>query len=138
MRNLLKYVRKNKFKSLRVITAEFNESREDKVSMRTVVRVLQDHGIQNFIAVTKTFLTTKRLKRWIEWPRIHEHLTEDQWDTVMFSHETSVIVCPNTQRKKVWRKKVIVMKIVTWFQVSNLATLKILCRRPFLLVNAYL
>ena len=48
---------KDKFKSLRIITAEFNESIEGKLSMRTVGRKLQNHGIQNYVAVTKPFLT---------------------------------------------------------------------------------
>lgn len=99
--------------------------------------MLQNHGIQNYVAVSKPFLTTKHFKRRIKWAHMHEQLNEYQYDTVIFTDETSVTVCMKTQRKKFWRKKGSVAKLVTWFQVSNQATLAFLLGQPFLLVDAY-
>ncbi len=70
-RSYLKHVRRNKFKSLRVITAEYNEFHQEKTSMCNVRRVLPNHGIQNYVAVAKPFLTTRYMKRRMEWARTH-------------------------------------------------------------------
>ena len=101
IRNLLKYAKKNRFKSLHTITNEFNESRAETVSMSTVRRVLHKNGIQRYATVTKPFLSIRNVKARIQWARRHESYTEEQWDTLIFSDETYVTQRPKTQRKKV-------------------------------------
>ena len=71
--------------------------------MSTVRRVLHENGKQNYAAVTKPFLSNVNIKKSLQWGRIYAPWSSAQWDTVIFSDETSVTVHPKMQRKKVWR-----------------------------------
>ncbi len=55
VRALLKCDRKNKFKSLCIITKAFNQERDKKISMSTTRRILHENRMLNYVAVTKLF-----------------------------------------------------------------------------------
>ncbi len=105
IRLLLSYVRKNRFKSIQFITAKYNECREEYGSVNTVRSVLHKNGIRNYLAATKLFLSTRNFRKRLEWARVHQIWSEEQWDTVIFSYETSVTVGSKKQRKLGWRKQ---------------------------------
>ena len=57
-RSLLLHVRKNRFKPLRIIAAEFNIYRDNPGSISTIRRTLHKNGIRNYVVVTKPFFDT--------------------------------------------------------------------------------
>ena len=103
-RALLKLVRENRFKPLHYITAEFNKFSPCTVSVKTVKRYLHRHGIRNYVAVSKPFLSKNNVCRRKQWDANHAKWCNEQWDRVVFSDESSFTVRPTTLRNRVWRK----------------------------------
>ena len=61
--------------------------------------------MHDYVAVTEPFLSDLNKQKRMKWALTHESWTEAQWETVVFSDETSVTVRPKSPKKRVWRMK---------------------------------
>ncbi len=57
---LLSYVRKNRFQSIRFITAKFINYREESISVNATRKLLHSNGIQNKVTATKPYFSTRK------------------------------------------------------------------------------
>ncbi len=76
--SLIKCTKENRFQSLRVITAEFNEFRFVPVSLYTVCKVVKRNGIENYIAVFKPSRTLDHETRRMKWAVHHQSWSDEQ------------------------------------------------------------
>lgn len=75
-----------------------------KVSHQTVRNRLHAAKIKSHIAVKKPCISSTNLKKRLEWAKAHRNWTIEQWNSVLFSDETQVMLRQTCQRR-VWRRK---------------------------------
>ena len=71
IRKLIRCVRMHRFKPLFVISNEFRTVDGKKLSVRTIRRYLQKHGIKNYAAVSKPFLSRKHINARLHWTQVY-------------------------------------------------------------------
>ena len=136
IRNLLKHSRKNKLLYLHTIANELNESRAKLVSMSTERRMLYKNGIQINGTVTKPFLSSCNVKAKMQWAWTHDLLQKSN-RTLLFivtRHLECCVQRSNVKKYGVWKEIIIILLI--FLLVSNLATCLSQCRPHFLLLDA--
>lgn len=102
-RKIFRLVKTNRRQSLRDITTSFNNTVSVKVSNRTVRRRLKQEGYRRGkIQKTLTISKVNRQRR-ILWCRNKRHWTNEQWQKVIFSDETQVVIGQNNS-VSLWRK----------------------------------
>ena len=74
------------------------------VSARTVKRRLNEGGIYGRRPRIKPFLTTKQRQNRIRWANKHKHWTPLDWESVIWSDETSVTMFPKPTKDWIWRR----------------------------------
>ena len=104
IRALLKYARKNRFKSATEIASEFIESTGLTVSTKTVRRYLHGNGVNNYVAISKPHLSKKNLRARMRWAKKHTQWSNEEWNRTIFSDESSFALRPTSLRKTVWRE----------------------------------
>jgi hypothetical protein len=86
------------------VTTRFNENREIQVSKRTVQRSLYQEGYHRRVVKKKVRIREANRKKLVKWVRENLHRRiEGQWDRVIFSDESQVVV-GNNNRFYIWRK----------------------------------
>lgn len=104
-RGLVRLVRSDRKTPLKDVTTRFNENRETQVSKRTVQRSLYQEGYNRRVVKKKVRIREVNRKKRVKWAREKLHWRiEGQWDRVIFSDESQVVV-GNNNRIYIWRKK---------------------------------
>ena len=104
-RGLVMLVRSDRKTPLKDVTTRFNENREIRVSKRTVQRSLYQEGYNRRVVKKKVRIREVNRKKRVKWAREKLHWRiEGQWDRVIFSDESQVVV-GNNNRIYIWRKK---------------------------------
>ena len=104
-RVLARLVRSDRKTPLKDVTTRFNENREIQVSKRTVQRSLYQEGYHRRVVKKKVRIREANRKKLVKWVRENLHRRiEGQWDRVIFSDESQVVV-GNNNRFYIWRKK---------------------------------
>ncbi len=78
VRALLKYARKNRFRSLNCIASEFIESTGIQISTRTVLKYLHQNGFKNYVAVSMPHLLKKQQRNRMKWAKKHKKWDNDK------------------------------------------------------------
>ena len=103
-RVLVMLVRSDRNTPLKDVTTRFNENKETRVSKRTAQRSLYQEGYNRRIVKKKVRIREVNRKKRVKWTREKLHWRiEGQWDRVMFSDESQVIV-GNNNRIYIWDK----------------------------------
>jgi transposase len=77
---------------------------KETISKKTIKRRLNEVGIYGYVAAKKPFVNeAQRLKR-LQWAFEHKDWTVDQWNSVLFSDESSFVLRWKG-RQMVWRPK---------------------------------
>ena len=97
-RKLMKVVDEQRFKPLHTITSTYNQFAPVKVSERTVRRTLKRNGINNYVAVSKPYLSSKNLRDRLIWANHHDGWDNMLWDKVVFSDKSSFTVRTTTNK----------------------------------------
>ena len=96
-------VKRNRRQSLQDITSKFNGDEGTRVSKRTIRRRLHQEGYRRGkIQKTLTICKVNRQRR-ILWCRGKRHWKPEQWQKVIFSDETQVVIGQNNS-VSLWRK----------------------------------
>ena len=104
-RVLAMLVRSDSKTPLKDVKTKFNENRETQLSKRTVQRSLYQEGYNRRVAKKKVRIREVNRKKRVKWAREKLHWRiEGQWDRVIFSDESQVVV-GNNNRIDIWRKK---------------------------------
>ena len=104
-RVLVRQVRSDRKTPLNDATTRFNEHREGQVSKRTVQRALYQEGYNRRVVKKKVRVREVNRKKRVKWARENLHWTvRGQWDKVIFSDESQVMV-GNNNRIYIWRKR---------------------------------
>ena len=103
-RTLLKTVSENKFQSSSVIASIYNKYSYVAISARAVRRTLKRNGIRNYAAASKPFLSSKNMTARYEWALNYKEWTDEQWDGVIFSEESTFTVRSTVLKEGVWHK----------------------------------
>lgn len=102
-RKLYRIVKTNRRQSLQDITSTFNRNEGTHLSKRTVRRRLHQEGYRRGkIQKTLTISKVNRQRR-ILWCRGKRHWKSEQWQKVIFSDETQVVIGQNNS-VSLWRK----------------------------------
>lgn len=100
----LRLVKRDRRAPLSEISAKFNNSRDRKVSSKTVRRKLKDHGFRRGVFRKKVVVRECNRKKRVSWCRGKRWRTlENFWKSVIFSDESQVCVGQD-QRIYIWRK----------------------------------
>jgi hypothetical protein len=87
------------------VTTRFNKNREIQVSKRTVQGSLYQKGYNRRVLKKKVRFREVNRKTRVKWAQEKLHWRiESQWDRVIFSDESQVVV-GNNNRIYIWRKK---------------------------------
>ena len=103
-RKLTKVVDDQRFKPIHTITSTYNQFVAVKIIARTVHRTLKSNGISNYVAVSKSYLSSKNLQDRIIWTNHHDTWDYMLWEKVVFSVESSFTIRPAPNNGRVWRK----------------------------------
>ena len=97
-RGLIRLVRSDRKTPLKDVTTRFNENRETQVSKRTVQRSLYQEGYNRRVAKKKVRIREVNRKKNMKWAREKLHWRiEGQWDRLIFSDESQVVVGNNNR-----------------------------------------
>ena len=66
----------------------------EKLSERTIRRYLNKKGIRSYAAVSKPYLFRKHITMRLNWAKMHNARTLQQWNKVAFSEEALFTVKP--------------------------------------------
>ena len=84
--------KRDRYKSARVVRDEIHELLAKEFSIRTVDRVLIDHGLYGRVAARKpTISPINKVKR-LAFARKHLDWSEDQWANVLFTDESKFVI----------------------------------------------
>lgn len=103
-RTLTRIVRSDHKTTAAKVTAELNDHLEHPVSTKTVRRELHKSGFHGRAAIRKPLLSTTNVAKRLEWCKIHQKWSMEQWKNVIFSDESSFTLFPTTGRVYVWRQ----------------------------------
>ena len=102
-RKIYRIVKRNRRQSLQDITSKFNGDEGTRMSKRTIRRRLHQEGYRRGkIQKTLTICKVNRQRR-ILWCRGKRHWKPEQWQKVIFSDETQVVIGQNNS-VSLWRK----------------------------------
>ena len=104
IRMLRNYARNSRFKPLRTIVSEFKNNTGIEICVNTARKYLHQSGLQNYVAVSKPYLSTKNIEARKNWAHTHESYNTREWNSVIFSDESSFTVRPLKHSARVWRK----------------------------------
>ncbi len=76
---------------------------EIQISGRTVHRILRQAGYRKTKTTKKPGLTTQMKKIRLEWCLAHQDWTLEDWKNVIWSDETSVLLCQRQGGYRIWR-----------------------------------
>ena len=105
VRLLLKHARVHRFDPLYVIATKYRQHTGIQLSINTVRRYLHQNGIDSYVAVSKPYLSDKKVKARIRWDNMHLSWAHSEWDKVAFSDDSSFTEKPAPLRKRLWRKE---------------------------------
>lgn len=101
--DLLRFVRKNRGRTLNDLVALFNIGRDSTISLSTLRRVLSKHKIGWRVQKKSVRITEVNRKKRLLWCRQHRWWTvAQQWSKVIFSDESQVVIGGNN-KVYVWR-----------------------------------
>ena len=86
------------------IAARFRNADGDTLSARTTHRYRHKNRIRSYIAAAKPFLTAKHIAFRLSWCAGRLRWTILQWNSVAFTDESSIALCPLKNHMRVWRK----------------------------------
>lgn len=95
--------KRNRFKTVRDLTAELNTSRETPVSESTVRRRLAAKNLKGYIAAKKPLLRAINKKKRLQWAKKYQDWTEKDWEKVLFTDESKFEIFGNKRRRFVRR-----------------------------------
>ncbi len=96
---------RNRRKTVRQLTTEFNAGRDKPVSRRTVLRALAKAGLNGRIAARKPLLRKANIKKRLQWAKAHVHWTLEQWYRVLWTDESKVELFGSKRQVFVRRRK---------------------------------
>ena len=103
-RRVLKRIVTRKHKTtLSQITAEMNNHLQDPVSTKTIQRELHSVNIHGRVAIPKPLVTPRNAVTRRRWCQEHKNWTQQQWEHVIWSDESSFTLFQTTGRVYVWR-----------------------------------
>lgn len=87
-RHLIRTSLKNRKKTSSKLAAELSETLGKKISARTTRRRLLDVGLKGCKARKKPWLSEKNKKLRLQWCLEHQHYTEEDWSSIVWSDES--------------------------------------------------
>lgn len=102
--HLLNYVHTHNKLPLYAISAQYCTPNGEKLSKDTIRRCLHTNGIRSYVAAVKPYLSEKHVAARLNWCMARQQWTNQQWDTVAFSDESSFTLRPVKNYSRVWRK----------------------------------
>ncbi|KAI4293492.1 hypothetical protein PAPHI01_2766, partial [Pancytospora philotis] len=86
------------------LTKNFIENRADiEVSRVTVMRILRQYGYKSYVRPLKPRLTTTHMKNQLRWVRERQHVSEDYWQSIIFTDECKFNLLGNDGPRRVYR-----------------------------------
>ena len=104
-RKLERLVKVNRRDSLSDITSKFNVARDRRVYKRTVQHHLSKHGFNRRVSRRRVVIREVNRKKRLSWClEKHRWLVNGNWDKVIFSDESQIVI-RNNNRIYIWRKR---------------------------------
>ena len=88
VRALLKHVKVNRFKPTHITTSTYNMFASQTLCSETIRKYLRKHGVSNYVAASKPFLSSKNIRKRKQWGRKHMKWIAERWENVIFSDES--------------------------------------------------
>lgn len=104
-RHIITMSKRNRRLTAPQLRAELNKSREKEVSVSTVKLRLKEGELHGRIAVRKPLLRKQNRVKRLQWARLHQHWTEEDWSKVLWSDESKFEVFGSKRRIFVRRSK---------------------------------
>ncbi|GFW13872.1 transposable element Tc1 transposase [Trichonephila clavipes] len=102
-RVLTRIVARKRKQSLSQITSEVNSPLRNPISARTVQRELHASNLYGRVGIRKPLVTARHALQRRQWCRTHRQWTPQQWQQVIWSHESTFTLFQTTGRVYVWR-----------------------------------
>ena len=104
-RKLERLVKVNRRDSLSDLTSKFNEARNRRVYKRTVQHHFNKHGFNRRVSRKRVVIREVNRKKRLSWClEKRRWLVNGNWDKVIFSDESQIVV-RNNNRLYIWRKR---------------------------------
>ncbi|KAI4293403.1 hypothetical protein PAPHI01_2677 [Pancytospora philotis] len=82
----------------------FIKTRADiEVSRMTVMRILRQYGYKSYVRPLKPRLTMTHMKNRLRWVRERQHVSEDYWQSIIFTDECEFNLLGNDGPRRVYR-----------------------------------
>jgi transposase len=104
-RLIIQHMERNPRLSVPKLEAELKTNYQLEVSKTTIRKRLNKAGYHGRRPSKKPWLSTRNVRRRLEWARAHVNWTVDQWKTVLWSDETKVNLFGSDGINKIWRKR---------------------------------
>lgn len=102
-RALKRIVARKRKTTLPQITSEMNTHLQNPVSTKTIQRELHAASIHGRVAIPKPLVSPQNAMKRRQWCRDHQNWTQQQWEQVIWSDESSFTLFQTTGRVFVWR-----------------------------------
>lgn len=90
--------KRDRRKSVPILTEEINQVLEYKISQSSVRRVLSSFGMNGRVACKKPWLRPANITKRLKFAMQHVNWTEEQWENVLFTDETKIEVYGSHRR----------------------------------------
>lgn len=90
--------KRDRTKTLPIITEEFNSGRDRKISNTVARRCLLNWGLKGRVAAKKPLLRKQNISKRFAFAKEHVHWSNDQWAKVLFSDESKFEIFGNKRR----------------------------------------
>lgn len=104
-RSLVAKIRRNGFTTKRKLIEMIKIDFKKTVSATTISRILKKNGIKCCSAAKKPLISPKNIKKRLQYVKEYGDWTISDWNKVIFSDETKIMLYTNDGRIKVYRKK---------------------------------
>ena len=104
MRRVVKIVEKDRKMSSNEISREVDRNFNMKISPSTIRRRLVKEGLNSRKIINKPKLTNKQIKARLEWAKLHEKYTIDDWSKVLFSDESKFKLFEGDKQGRIRRR----------------------------------
>ena len=103
--NIIINVKKNRFVSAAKLALKVQEDHNITVTPQTIRNRIREQGYRGRVVRKKPFLTSKQMKRPLEFAKKYEKMPISYWKKILWSDESKYNLVSLDGVQKLWRKK---------------------------------